>query len=55
MQKTPEKETKEDEFDLQALLAAEVTGIMAEPAAPEPTVEETKPSKKAEEDLVSRL
>lgn len=55
VQKTPEKETKEDEFDLQALLAAEVTGIMAEPAAPEPTVEETKPSQKAEEDLVSRL
>lgn len=54
----PEKEEntdeqKEAEFDLQALLAAEVSGIMANPE--EPAEEPVVTLKKEEEDLVTRL
>ena len=49
----PEEE-KEEEFDLQALLAAEVTDMMANPAEPESVAEEETPTKE-EEDLVRRL
>lgn len=54
----PEKEEntdeqKEAEFDIQALLAAEVSGIMANPE--EPAEEPVVTLKKEEEDLVTRL
>lgn len=54
----PEKEEntdeqKEAEFDLQALLVAEVSGIMANPE--EPAEEPVVTLKKEEEDLVTRL
>lgn len=49
-----EEEKKDEEFDLQALLAAEVSDMMANPAAPEAPAEEKAPEKE-EEDLVRRL
>lgn len=47
-------EEEKEEFDLQALLAAEVTDMMANPAEPESVAEEETPTKE-EEDLVRRL
>ena len=45
----------EEEFDLQALLAAEVTDMMANPEEAEPAAEKEEVSNKEEEDLVRRL
>lgn len=55
-EKADELEKNNDgEFDLQALLAAEVSDMIANPVQLEPPVEEKEPEKKEEEDLVSRL
>lgn len=51
----PAEEKDDNEFDLQALLAAEVSDIIANPAEPEAPVKEEKPAKPKEEDLVTRL
>lgn len=49
------EEDKEEAFDLQALLAAEVSDMMANPEQPEPEEKVKEPEQRKEEDLVSRL
>lgn len=52
--RTGEEDKKDEEFDLQALLAAEVSDMMANPPEPEAPAEKKTPEKE-DEDLVRRL